>query len=55
MKTATESTSKMIANHFNFDFEFTSNQDPSLKAWEEENAEYASWNLIIDKQEAVTC
>lgn len=55
MKTAKESTSKMIANQFNFDFEFTSNQDPSLKAWEEENAEYASWNLIIDKLETVAC
>ena len=27
----------------------------SLKAWEEENAEYATWNLINDEQETPTC
>jgi len=55
MKTATESTSKMIENQFNFNFVFASNQEPSLKAWEEENEEYASWNLILDKQDIASC
>jgi len=27
----------------------------SLKAWEEENAEYATWNLIDDKQDTASC
>jgi len=27
----------------------------SLKAWEEENAEYASWNLIDDEKDTASC
>jgi len=55
MKTATESTSKMIENQFNFNFIFASSQEPSLKVWEEEHEEYASWNLVIDKNDTVSC
>lgn len=32
----------MIEIQFNFNFGFASNQEPSLKVWEEENIEYAS-------------
>jgi len=55
MKTAEESTSKMIENQFNFKFKIASNQEASLKAWEEENEEYATWNLIEDAMISVLC
>jgi len=49
MKTAEESTSKMIENQYIFKFKIASNQEASLKAREEENDEYASRNLILEK------
>jgi len=55
MKTAEENTSKMIENQFSFKFKIASIQEASLKAWEEENEEYASWNLILDKQDSISC
>ena len=55
MKTAEESTSKMIENQYSFKFKIASNLEASLKAWEEENEEYTSWNLILDKQTSITC
>jgi len=55
MKTAEESTSKMIENQYSFKFKIASNQEASLKAWEEENNEYTSWNLILDKQDFTIC
>ena len=55
MKTASESTPKMNENQFRFEFVYASGQDASLKAWEEENEEYASWNLVLEKQDFVTC
>ena len=55
MKTVEESTSKMIENQYSFKFRIASSQEASLKAWEEENEEYASWNLILDKNESVSC
>ena len=55
MKTAEESTSKMIENQFNFNFKPASNQEASLKAWEEENEEYTSWNLVLDKKDSLSC
>jgi hypothetical protein len=55
MKTVEEITSKMIENQYSFKFKIASNQEASLIAWEEENEEYVSWNLIIDKQEFTTC
>jgi len=55
MKTVEESTSKMIENQYSFKFKIASNQEVSLKAWEEENEEYASWNLILDKQDTSSC
>ncbi|HZK61208.1 MAG TPA: hypothetical protein VFC41_03975 [Anaerovoracaceae bacterium] len=55
MKTVEESTSKMIENQYSFKFKIASNQEASLKAWEEENEEYLSWNLILDKKDSATC
>jgi hypothetical protein len=55
MKTAEESISKMIENQHRFKFKMASGQEASLKAWEEENEEYASWNLILDKQDSISC
>ena len=55
MKTVEESTSKMIQNQYSFKFKIDSNQEASLKAWEEENEEYLSWNLILDKKDSATC
>jgi hypothetical protein len=55
MKTSEESTSKMIENQNSFKFKLASNQEASLKAWEEENEEYTSWNLILDKQDYISC
>jgi len=55
MKTVEESTSKMIENQYSFKFKIASNQEASLKAWEEENVEYASWSLILDNKDSATC
>jgi len=55
MKTAEESISKMIENQHRFKFKMASGQEASLKAWEEENEEYASWNLILDKEDSISC
>jgi len=55
MKTVEESTSKIIDNQYCFKFKMASNQEASLKAWEEENAEYATWNLIDDEQDTASC
>ena len=55
MKAAEESTSKMIENQYSFKFKIASNQEASLKAWEEENEEYASWNLVLDNKDSATC
>jgi len=51
MKTVEESTSKMNENQYSFKFKIASNQEASLKAWEEENEEYATWYLVLDKQD----
>jgi len=40
--------------HFNFSFCPTYNS-ASIKAWEEENLEYSSWNLIVDQHDSVLC
>ena len=55
MKTASESAPKMNENQFSFEFVYASGQEPSLKAWEEENEEYASWNLVLEKQDLTSC
>ena len=55
MKTASKSAPKMDENQFRFEFVYAFGQEPSLKVWEEENEEYASWNLVFEKQEFITC
>ena len=41
---------------FHFDFSFCPAEDSaSIKAWEEENTEYTSWNLIVDQDNPATC
>ena len=55
MKTTEESTSKMFENQYSFKFKIVSNQEDSLKAWEEENAEYATWNLIDNELDTASC
>ena len=57
MKTAsTTSENFNAAPRFKFNQKISSIEDSaSLKAWEEENAEYATWNLIDDEQETATC
>ena len=45
----------LIENQYSFKFKMASNQEASLKAWEEENAEYATWNLIDDEQDTASC
>ena|GEM_PF-1227410 len=42
---------KLIENQYSFKFKIASNQEASLKAWEEENEEYATWNLIDEEQD----
>jgi len=58
MKTASKTSVKTnVENpniHFNFNWNPTEDS-ASLKAWEEENAEYATWNLIDDEQEPASC
>jgi hypothetical protein len=49
MKTASKTSVKTNVENpnFHFNFNWNPNEDSaSLKAWEEENAEYATWNLI---------
>jgi len=46
---------KLFENQYSFKFKIASNQEASLKAWEEENAEYATWNLIDDEQDTASC
>ena len=57
MKTAsTTSENFNAATRIKFNQKVNSIGDSaSLKAWEEENAEYATWNLINDEQETPTC
>jgi len=57
MKTASETSENNNASpRFKFNQKINSIEDSaSLKAWEEENAEYATWNLIEDEQETATC
>jgi hypothetical protein len=57
MKTAsTTSENYNAAPRFKFNQKTRSTEDSaSLKAWEEENAEYATWNLIEDEQETTNC
>lgn len=38
-----------------YKFKINTDQDPSLQSWEEENAEYVSWNLILDQHEPPSC
>lgn len=38
-----------------YKFKINTDQDPSLQSWEEENVEYTSWNLILDKQDSTSC
>ena len=41
---------------FQFNFSFCPAEDSaSIKTWEEENGEYTSWNLIIDRQDLEIC
>jgi len=58
MKTASKtSANNNVENpelHFHFNWNPTCDSD-SLKAWEEENAEYATWNLIDDEQDTASC
>ncbi|MEI7424199.1 MAG: hypothetical protein WCK18_19000 [Prolixibacteraceae bacterium] len=58
MKTLTRTAA--VKNEQNFRFKFNRNirateDSKSLQAWEEENPEYASWNLVSDEQETATC
>jgi len=58
MKTASKTSANFnVENpelHFHFNWNSTSDSD-SLRAWEEENAEYASWNLIDEEREPASC
>jgi len=38
-----------------YKFKINTDQDPSLQSWEEENVEYASWNLILDQHDSPSC
>ena len=58
MKTASKNSAKTnVENpelHFHFKWNPTSDS-ASLKAWEEENAEYATWDMIDDEQDTASC
>jgi len=45
----------MVKNQYSSKFKIASNQEASLKAWEEENEEYVFWNLILDKKVSLSC
>jgi len=51
MKTV-KSKIKESEQGFHFDFNFCPAEDSaSIKTWEEENVEYTSWNLIVEKSD----
>ena len=58
MKTASITTEikngEYTSFHFNFSF-CPAEDSASIKAWEDENLEYSSWNLILDQQDLVKC
>ena len=58
MKTASKTSAnhnvENLESHFHFNWNPTSDS-ASLKAWEEENAEYATWNLIDDEKDTASC
>ena len=58
MKTASVTAAIKIGENagFHFNFSFCPAEDSaSIRAWEEENLEYSSWNLIVDQQDPVLC
>jgi|BarGraIncu01122A_1022018.scaffolds.fasta_scaffold00003_136 hypothetical protein len=58
MKTASITTEIKNGENtsFRFNFSFCPAEDSaSIKAWEDENLEYSSWNLILDQQDLLTC
>ena len=56
MKTASKTSVKTNVKNPNFHFNWNSTEDSaSLKAWEEENAEYATWNLIDEEHGSASC
>ena len=58
MKTASKSSQKTTFEtpELQFHFNWNPNSDSdSLKAWEEDNTEYATWNLIDDGQDSPSC
>jgi len=58
MKTVARTAENKNEGNLNsrIDYKFKPTEDSaSLRAWEEENAEYASWNLIIDEQDYASC
>lgn len=58
MKTLTLTTAikngENTSFHFNFIF-CPAEDSASIKAWEEENSEYSSWNLIVDQSDTIIC
>ena len=58
MKTALKASANFNVenqkSHFHFNWNPTSDS-ASLRACEEENAEYATWNLIDDEQDTTSC
>jgi hypothetical protein len=56
MKTLTAAEkNEQILNDVIFNFTRATKQEPSITAWEEDNEEYTSWNLILDKQDISSC
>ena len=56
MKTASVTTAINLGENTSFYFNFCPiYNSASIKAWEEENLEYSSWNLIVDQQDSVLC
>jgi hypothetical protein len=55
--TASQSVSKNEGNfQYHIDYRFRPTEDSaSLKAWEEENEEYATYNIIVDEPEEASC
>ena len=38
-----------------FRFKRETKQEKSLQTWEEENEEYTSWYLVLDKKDSFSC
>jgi hypothetical protein len=56
MKTIAGTSESKNGFKYHIDYKFRPTEDSkSLKAWEEDNEEYTSWNFIVEETDQVSC